>query len=174
MPVDLTPFANAVRQLAAGLNMSRAHPDNEVIRDGVIQRFEYTYELSRKTLRRYLMATEPSAAISRGPHFPIAHPHGIRTRLCSRAVGTAWTEFRKARGTTSQAHDGIEAAEVFAAIPSFLGGSRRAPRGHRGELRRTMTDVDVAPLHRTIVLGTLRDHAPQPLPRLRLRLSGAG
>lgn len=25
-----------------------------------------------------------------------------------------------------------------------------------------MTDVDVTPLHRTIVLGILRDHAPQP------------
>ena len=63
MSFDLTPFENAGRQLAAGLAMSRDHPDNEVIRDGVIQRFSYTYELSHKTLRRYLMATETSAEV---------------------------------------------------------------------------------------------------------------
>jgi len=32
----------------------RRHPDSALMRDGVIQRFEFTYELSHKTLRRYL------------------------------------------------------------------------------------------------------------------------
>ncbi len=136
MPFGLTPFANAVRQLAAGLNMSRAHPDNEVIRDGVIQRFEYTYELSHKTLRRYLMATEPSAAIAEDLTFPSLIRMGSERGLLT-GGWDAWTEFRKARGTTSQAHDGIEAAEVFAAIPSFsveaeglLAAMRGAPPHH--------------------------------------------
>ncbi len=119
MPFDLTPLDNAVRQLAAGLAMSREYPANEVIRDGVIQRFEYTYELSHKTLRRYLMATEPSPAVPEDLTFPALIRMGSVRGLLE-GGWDAWREFRKARGTTSHAYDGVKAAEVFLVIPDFL------------------------------------------------------
>ena len=119
MPFDLTPLENAVRQLAAGLAISRGDPANELLRDGVIQRFGYTYELSHRTLRRYLMATEPSPAGPEDLTFPSLIRLGSERGLL---IGgwDAWREFRKARGTTSHAYDGVKAAEIFLVIPDFL------------------------------------------------------
>lgn len=136
MSFDSTPLENAVRQLAAGLAMSRAEPNNEVIRDGVIQRFEYTYELSHKTLRRYLIATEPSPEVPEHLSFPSLIRMGVERGLLE-GGWDAWREFRKARGTTSHAYDGVKAAEVFIAIPGFLAevqalvaALKRAPPRH--------------------------------------------
>ena len=123
MSFDLTPFENAIRQVAAGLAMSRGEPENEVIRDGVIQRFEYTYELSHKTLRRYLMATEPSPEVPEGLTFPSLIRMGSERGLLD-GGWDAWREFRRARGTTSHAYDGVKAAEVFSAIPGFLAAAQ--------------------------------------------------
>ena len=54
--LDFRSLAKAVGQLAAGIAQAEADPKNELLRDGVIQRFEYTYELSWKMLKRYLAA----------------------------------------------------------------------------------------------------------------------
>jgi nucleotidyltransferase substrate binding protein (TIGR01987 family) len=47
--VDLTPFEKSLKSLKAAL----AQPKDEFIRDSVIQRFEFTFEISWKTLKRY-------------------------------------------------------------------------------------------------------------------------
>jgi hypothetical protein len=49
-----------VRCLREGLARYEREPADEQIRDGLIQRFEYTYELSHKMLRRYLKETAAS------------------------------------------------------------------------------------------------------------------
>ncbi len=56
MPLDLTPLASAVRRLGEGLRRYQADMSDEQVRDGLIQRFEYTYELNHKMLRRHLKA----------------------------------------------------------------------------------------------------------------------
>jgi nucleotidyltransferase-like protein len=52
--LDTTSLGNAVRRLREGLARYEREPTDEQIRDGLIQRFEFTYELSHKMLRRYL------------------------------------------------------------------------------------------------------------------------
>lgn len=54
MKLDTTSFGNAVQRLREGLARYRREATDEQIRDGLIQRFEFTYELSHKLLRRYL------------------------------------------------------------------------------------------------------------------------
>ncbi len=51
----------AIVQLENGLKQYAQSNGNDLIRDGVIQRFEYTYELSWKTLKRFLESTNPVA-----------------------------------------------------------------------------------------------------------------
>lgn len=43
-----------VKQALDSLELALAQPKNEFIRDAVIQRFEYSFELSWKTLKRFL------------------------------------------------------------------------------------------------------------------------
>ena len=65
MKLDTTLLGNAVRRLREGLARCEREPTDEQIRDGLIQRFEFTYELSHKMLRRYLreVAASPEKLI---------------------------------------------------------------------------------------------------------------
>ena len=54
MPLDLTPLTNAVQRLDEGLARYLADTSDTQIRDGLIQRFEFTYELSHKMLKEGL------------------------------------------------------------------------------------------------------------------------
>ena len=58
--VDLSFLQKAVARLDAGLTRYRQDIHDEQIRDGLIQRFEFTYEISHKTLKRFLEATSAS------------------------------------------------------------------------------------------------------------------
>ncbi len=60
--LDLTPLANAVERLAEGLVEYRANPSHTLIRDGLVQRFEFTYEITHKMLKRYLALVLASPA----------------------------------------------------------------------------------------------------------------
>ena len=60
MKLDTTALANAVQRLREGLARCEREPADEQLRDGLIQRFEFTYELSHKMLRRYLRETAAS------------------------------------------------------------------------------------------------------------------
>ena len=54
MPLDLSPLANAVARLDEGLARWRSDTADAQIRDGLIQRFEFTYDQSHKFQRRAL------------------------------------------------------------------------------------------------------------------------
>ena len=58
--IDLTPLAKAASHLRSALVEQAAEPERLLLRAGLIQTFEYTFELSHKIIRRYLAATEPS------------------------------------------------------------------------------------------------------------------
>ncbi len=48
MALDLSSLQSAVRRLAEGLDELAESPERTLLRDGVIQRFEFTYELSHR------------------------------------------------------------------------------------------------------------------------------
>ena len=123
MALDTTPFRKAVGQLASGLMVARGLPEDDLVRDGVIQRFEYTYELSHKFLRRFLEQTEPAPERIKEVSFPSLIRLGSERGLLLNGWDV-WSGYRKARGTTSHAYDGIKAAEVFAQVPAFLEDAR--------------------------------------------------
>ena len=123
--IDISALENAVSQLQQGLELSENMPDNELMRDGVIQRFEYTYELTWKMLKRYLEDTEAS----RESVDSMSFQEIIRTSSERGLVmhgWDVWASYRKARGTTSHVYDAAKAQEVFEVIPQFLDEARFA------------------------------------------------
>lgn len=126
MKLDLTSLVNAIASLESALKVST--PDRlalfdaetrEVLKAGVIQNFEFTYELSHKMLKRYLEAT----AASPSDIEEMAFPDLIRTASEKSLLlngWDVWKDYRKARGTTSHAYDQDKAQEVYRVIPGFL------------------------------------------------------
>lgn len=119
MALDFTPLANAVARLDEGLARYRADEEDSQIRDGLIQRFEFTYDLSHKMLRRALEAGAANPEEVDRMTFPTL----IRTGNEQGLVGgdwAAWRTWREMRNITSHTYDEGKARQVAAAIPAFL------------------------------------------------------
>jgi len=102
-------FDRAINRLAAAL----AQPKNEFIRDSAIQRFEFTYELAWKVLRRYLAyqgveARSPRDAI-RGTFEQGLIPDD-----------PAWFAMIELRNLTSHTYDEKIAERIYAELPGIL------------------------------------------------------
>jgi nucleotidyltransferase substrate binding protein (TIGR01987 family) len=117
--LDITSFANAVRRLREDLVRYERDATDEQIRDGLIQRFEFTYELSHKVLRRFLkeIAASPDE-IDRLPFADLIRT-GSAQRLL-RGDWPAWRDFREMRAQTGHMYDTKVAVQVASAISAFL------------------------------------------------------
>lgn len=119
MPLDFSPFANAVARLAEGLTRFRVDESDEQIRDGLIQRFEFAYDLAHKMLRRAL----EQAAATPDEIDRLSFPTLIRTGVEQGFVPGEWADwrtFREMRNITSHTYDAAKAVQVVSAIPAFL------------------------------------------------------
>ena len=54
-------------RLDEGLSRWQRHADDDQLRDGLIQRFEFTYELAHRMLRRYLYLQPFGSTTGNGP-----------------------------------------------------------------------------------------------------------
>jgi nucleotidyltransferase substrate binding protein (TIGR01987 family) len=119
MTLDVTPLQNAVARLREGL--ARYHQDvtDIQIRDGLIQRFAFTYELSHKMLKRFLVETSASpAAFDEMPFAELIRSGSERGLL--RNGWPAWKTYRDMRSKTSHAYGEEVALSVVAGIADFL------------------------------------------------------
>lgn len=123
MSLDLTPLKNAVHRLDEGLARYQADTSDIQIRDGLIQRFEFTYELSHKMLRRYLETSAANPTEFDGADFQYLIRSGNEQGLLLSAW-PQWRKFRDMRSKTSHTYDEDVALEVVAAIPDFLSEAR--------------------------------------------------
>jgi nucleotidyltransferase substrate binding protein (TIGR01987 family) len=119
IPLDLTSFDKALLRLEEALQAYAVAPDNTLYRDATIQRFEFTYEIAHKMLKRYLEMTAPNPAAIDEMAFADMIRTGSEQGLL-RSAWDKWKDYRKARGTTSHTYDEAKAMEVVAIIPDFL------------------------------------------------------
>jgi nucleotidyltransferase substrate binding protein (TIGR01987 family) len=119
MSLDVTSLGNAVRRLREGLERYKREPTDEQIRNGLIQRFEFTYELTHKMLKRYLKETAASPDdIDRLPFADLVRSANAQGLL--RSDWPVWRRFREMRVRTSHTYDAKVASQVASAIPEFL------------------------------------------------------
>lgn len=119
MNPDLTPLENAIERLREGIVRYEQDTGDTQVRDGLIQRFEFAYEISHRTLKRYLEAT--SASPEQYDVMPFqdlirsANEQGLLLGDWPR-----WRAYRDMRARTSHTYDEAVALQVVAGIPAFL------------------------------------------------------
>ncbi len=116
--IVLSPLKKAL----ASLNAALQQPKDEFVRDAAIQRFEYTYELAWKMLKRHLDESEGSAAIdplSRKDLFRLGGERGIIENV------EAWFAYHRARNETSHTYDADKAEQVYATARQFAGDAEK-------------------------------------------------
>ena len=115
--LDLTPLTRALAALQRGLLRWQATPEDEELRDACIQRFEFTFELCWKMLKRRLEMDAPNAAEVDGMSYRAlmraGAEHGLLTDVAP------WWVYRDKRNITSHTYDAAKAAEVAAVLPAF-------------------------------------------------------
>lgn len=117
--LDLRPLVHAMQRLDEGLARYRQDVTDTQIRDGLIQRFEFTYEISHKMLKRYLEMASPTPELFDGMPFADLIRTGNEQGLLL-SDWPRWRQFRDMRGKTSHTYDESLALQVVAEIPAFL------------------------------------------------------
>ena len=117
--LDITPLKNAFFRLEEGLTRYQSDITDLQIRDGLIQRFEFTYELSHKMLKRYLEATAANPEEFDTMTFQDLIRTGNEKGLLL-GDWTDWRRYRDMRSRTSHTYDEETALQVLAGIPAFL------------------------------------------------------
>jgi nucleotidyltransferase substrate binding protein (TIGR01987 family) len=119
MSLDITPLVNAIDRLREGLARHQTEPGDDQVRDGLIQRFEFTYELCHRMLRRFVRQT----AASPDEVDQMAFQDLIRTANQQGLLlgdWPVWHRYRDSRAKTSHAYRAETAREVAQTIPGFL------------------------------------------------------
>jgi nucleotidyltransferase substrate binding protein (TIGR01987 family) len=133
VPLDITPLENATDRLREGLVRHKREPSDDQLRDGLIQRFESTYELCHRTRRRFIRQTAASPdEIDR-----MAFQDPIRTANQQGLLlgdWPAWHRYRDSRAKTSHTYHAKTAQEVAETIPGFLAEAEHL----RDELRKRL------------------------------------
>lgn len=128
MALDLSSLQKAVNSLEQAVKVASScingvvdTEQEKVIRAGVIQNFEFTYELCWKFMQRWLevnVAGQNADKLTMKELFRIA-----AERQLIRDV-EAWFEYNKARNKTSHTYDEAVAENVYGFAVRFLGDAK--------------------------------------------------
>ncbi len=117
--LDITPLVNAVERLREGLARHEREPADDQLRDGLIQRFEFTYERAHRMLRRYLRSISPNPdAFDQMPFQDLIRTGNEHALLLG--DWSAWRRYRDMGSRTSHAYAAKIAVDVVTGIPAFL------------------------------------------------------
>lgn len=116
--INLTSFRSALKSLDKASRRSLESPGDEEVRDAVIQRFEYCYELSWKMLKRKLKedAATPED-IDRMSFKELIREGAVRGFVEN---PEKWFEYREQRNITSHIYDEKKAKSVYKTAIQFL------------------------------------------------------
>lgn len=114
-----TPLSKALARLKEGWERYQIDTDDEQIRDGLIQRFEFSYELSHKLIKRYLEQTSAHAdeidVMSFAELIRTANEKGLLLNDWEK-----WRIYRQMRNMTSHTYNEKIAILVVEGIPDFI------------------------------------------------------
>lgn len=120
MELDLSALRSATDSLEEAISYFQNLPqgiDAAIVRDSVIQRFEYTYELAWKLIQRWIkhnVSPEDAEPRTKKDLFRLA----ARKKLISEPED--WFDFTEARNTVAHTYNEKNADYVFSMATRFL------------------------------------------------------
>jgi len=117
MSLDLSSFDKALTSLGKALSRSKKSPTDEELRDACIQRFEYTFEIAWKMLKRRIeIDIGVSAEVDSYSKKALFRAGGERG-LIQNVAG--WFDYLEKRNLTTHTYDSDSAQEVFGIVENF-------------------------------------------------------
>lgn len=123
MTLDLAPLEKALDSLGRGIARAQSAPADEELRDAVIQRFEFTYELCWKMLKRQIeQEVATPAEVDRLGYKDLMRVGAERGLIADPEV---WFRYREQRNLTSHTYDEKTARQVYRTALGFADDARR-------------------------------------------------
>jgi nucleotidyltransferase substrate binding protein (TIGR01987 family) len=120
--INTDPLERAIAVLAEAIHYWQqepiASPRKPHLRSGVIQSFEFTYELGLKAVRRVLM--ERAAVAERVTDLSFNDMLRMAADAGLMHEPLAWRHWRELRNKTSHAYDELQAQLIADEVPAFL------------------------------------------------------
>lgn len=116
--LDFTALEKSINRLGEVLERFCREKNDDVVRDSVIQRFEFTYSLTLKTLRKYFI--ERAFIVDDVNNLSFNEMIRIASRL--KLINSdleKWTQYRTMRNLTSHTYDEEIALKVISIVPDF-------------------------------------------------------
>ncbi len=125
-PIDLTTLHKAIEALSGAIHFwvteNATSGRKPHLRAGVIQSFEFTYELAIRQLRRVLIERAISAETITDLSFNDLLRAGADAGLLPEPLG--WRRWRELRNRTSHSYDELQAQEIAEEVCLFLADAR--------------------------------------------------
>lgn len=121
--IDYTSFALALASLEKAVDRAAEVPEDAELRDAVIQRFEYTYELAWKMIKRQL---EAEAAVP--AEIDMLSFRSLMREAAEKGMIQSfepWLVYRDQRNITSHTYNQEKAKSVFETAKEFLPVAQR-------------------------------------------------
>lgn len=116
--LDLTSLEKALSSLEQAIARSQREPLDEEVRDSVIQRFEYSYELSWKMLKRQLEIDSPTPVSVDAMGFKDMIREAAERGLITNPE--SWFEYRRQRNLTAHTYNEPKARQVYKTALVFI------------------------------------------------------
>jgi nucleotidyltransferase substrate binding protein (TIGR01987 family) len=117
--ISVSQLGKAIGRLEESLATYQTEPENLMIRDSVIKRFEFTFELAQSLLRKFVTAM----SVNEKEREQLTFPRMIRTASQDGILLNGydvWQRYRDARNRTSHAYNEDQAVAVLEQVPNFL------------------------------------------------------
>lgn len=116
--LDFSSFEKALISLKKALLRSQQQLDDEELRDACIQRFEYSFELAWKMLKRQLEKdvgnSQEVDTYSKKSLFRVGAERGLIKNV------ELWFDYLERRNLTTHTYNPVHAEEVYSVIAAFL------------------------------------------------------
>lgn len=116
--LNLSSYEKALKSLEEIINRYNKEHEDIAIRDALIQRFEYTYSLAIKMIKRYLKIAMTENEESDTMDFNRTIREANRLGILLNDLET-WTIYRQKRNITSHTYDEKKALEVVSIVNDF-------------------------------------------------------